>query len=536
MPSALPVIYTRIQDQTDAPSLGAGQDGYVLKWNNATSSFDAVAATGTGDFLADGTVPMTGDFQLAGNEITSTDGDSAHDLGRVTVGYDGTNADFAAFAHRDFMSGTAYAFCQGPTGSSFFNAPTGQAISLRINNVEKVNLSALTLELNALAIDSDDADTLCNLGRASVGYSGFGDDASFGHRDYFTSTGYAVRQNQNGTTFINAASGQTLALRVGNLSTVNIDSSNMDMLANTLASNDADSAHDLGRVTVGYDGTNADRAIFAHRDHATSAAAAFAQLSSGSAEINAPTGQTIQFSINGSDVVRINSSGNLGVGTTSPDRLLHIEDSTVASAPYETNVQAIFERNGDAGIQIVSTATTNSSIFFGDAGDSNAGEVRYDHANDRFVFRVGGADLYAFDSNLLHPNFDNVVDLGHSGARHDDIYATNGTIQTSDANDKKAIADSRLGLDFVNRLHPVSYQWRRGSNPKKQGSDLPDRTHYGLIAQDVKATLDEVGISTDNFAGYIDGGERLGLRYTEFIAPMIRAIQELSARVEALEV
>ena len=56
------------------------------------------------------------------------------------------------------------------------------------------------------------------------------------------------------------------------------------------------------------------------------------------------------------------------------------------------------------------------------------------------------------------------------------------------------------------------------------------RTHYGLIAQQVKAVLGD-----KDFAGYIDDaatGEK-GLRYTEFLGPMIKAIQELNAKVEA---
>jgi hypothetical protein len=64
------------------------------------------------------------------------------------------------------------------------------------------------------------------------------------------------------------------------------------------------------------------------------------------------------------------------------------------------------------------------------------------------------------------------------------------------------------------------------------------RTHYGLLAQDVKAALDKAGAG--DFGGYIktdlnNPESEEGLRYDQFIAPLIRAVQELSARVEALE-
>ena len=65
------------------------------------------------------------------------------------------------------------------------------------------------------------------------------------------------------------------------------------------------------------------------------------------------------------------------------------------------------------------------------------------------------------------------------------------------------------------------------------------RKHYGLIAQDVKVVLDDMGISTTDFAGYMaaDPIEHtdLGLRYEEFISPIIKAIQELSSKVDRLE-
>jgi trimeric autotransporter adhesin len=66
------------------------------------------------------------------------------------------------------------------------------------------------------------------------------------------------------------------------------------------------------------------------------------------------------------------------------------------------------------------------------------------------------------------------------------------------------------------------------------------RKHAGLIAQEVKAALDRLGIDTTDFAGFVDanvngGPDRLMLRYLEFIPPLIKAVQELSARIETLE-
>ena len=132
---------------------------------------------------------------------------------------------------------------------------------------------------------------------------------------------------------------------------------------------------------------------------------------------------------------------------------------------------------------------------------------------------------------------DDAISFGTGSARYDNIYATNGTIQTSDANDKSNIANADLGLNFVSQLTPRKYTLTDGDS---------NRTHYGLIAQEVKTVLDNNNINTSDFAPYIKGeildtnnqgtGEyKYGLRYTELISILIKSIQELEQRVKNLE-
>jgi hypothetical protein len=146
---------------------------------------------------------------------------------------------------------------------------------------------------------------------------------------------------------------------------------------------------------------------------------------------------------------------------------------------------------------------------------------------------TGGVTLIA----PLRPEIDNAVTLGDSTARWSTIWAATGTIQTSDARQKTDIAPSDLGLDFILALEPVRYRWRVGGN--EGGVARPGRrTHYGLLAQQVKTVLDSLGCV--DFAGYVkadpaDPESEEGLRYDAFIAPLIAAIQVLAQRVEALE-
>lgn len=60
------------------------------------------------------------------------------------------------------------------------------------------------------------------------------------------------------------------------------------------------------------------------------------------------------------------------------------------------------------------------------------------------------------------------------------------------------------------------------------------RTHYGFIAQEVKELVDKLGIS--DFGGYVEGEDgKLGLRYSEFIAPIVATLQNIITRIELLE-
>jgi hypothetical protein len=70
------------------------------------------------------------------------------------------------------------------------------------------------------------------------------------------------------------------------------------------------------------------------------------------------------------------------------------------------------------------------------------------------------------------------------------------------------------------------------------GTTAGTRTHYGLIAQEVKAALDALLVPSFAGWGLADPGDAEStqhLRYDEFIGPLIKAVQELAARVTALE-
>ena len=113
--------------------------------------------------------------------------------------------------------------------------------------------------------------------------------------------------------------------------------------------------------------------------------------------------------------------------------------------------------------------------------------------------------------------------------------------RTSDERKKTDITDATLGLDFVNDLSTKTFKWKRSQDIPNTLNDYDanvnhmdtDVTMHGMLAQDVKAALDTAGVTT--FGGWqerSDGSQCLSQEM--FIYPLIKAMQELSAKNDAL--
>jgi trimeric autotransporter adhesin len=110
---------------------------------------------------------------------------------------------------------------------------------------------------------------------------------------------------------------------------------------------------------------------------------------------------------------------------------------------------------------------------------------------------------------------------------------------SSDERLKKNITDDSLGLTFINKLRPVTYNWKpfeeqpediRGTASNKKD----DRKYHGMIAQEVKQSLDDVGVNT--FTGWTENEEGVQMISEQmFVYPLIKAVQELSTQVDELK-
>ncbi|MFT5180092.1 MAG: hypothetical protein ACI9GH_000590 [Candidatus Paceibacteria bacterium] len=175
---------------------------------------------------------------------------------------------------------------------------------------------------------------------------------------------------------------------------------------------------------------------------------------------------------------------------------------------------------GTLGQVLVSQGTSTDPIWSeGGAFSSSGGYTTLNTSSDSVGIGTTTPSSILQVAGDITPSTDDLHNLGNATYRWDDIYATNGTIQTSDMRWKENVEDILYGLETINALRAVSYDW---INSPEDGSQL------GVIAQEVIEILPEVVNIGD------DDNTTLGIRYTGFIPVIIKAIQELSDQVEAL--
>jgi len=139
---------------------------------------------------------------------------------------------------------------------------------------------------------------------------------------------------------------------------------------------------------------------------------------------------------------------------------------------------------------------------------------------------------------------DNSVSLGNTS-----ISSIKGQVSFttySDRRIKKNIVDNELGLAFINKLHTVTYNLKNPADyPEaileerfKTGDESRPtdntKTQDGLIAQEVKAVLDELGVEWSGWSKNDSDGKQ-GIQYGALTVPLIKAIQEQQAQITELQ-
>lgn len=268
----------------------------------------------------------------------------------------------------------------------------------------------------------------------------------------------------------------------------------------------------------------------------------------------------------GFDTLALNTTGhhNTGVGTNALFQNTTGEYNTAigggalnqnTTGNYNTSAgyhALLNNTTGDSNTSIGSKALVNNTeggsntaigtngLFYNTTGNSNTAIGVNSLVNNETGTHNTAVGVNAGGSNTTYNNItclgynaqvtgDNQVQLGDTSTS---VYAYSSLNVRSDKRDKKDIENTDLGLDFIKKLRPVKYKWNF-----RNGEYEGKRYHQGLIAQEVKEVIDDM--KTD-FAGYqdhkVNGGEDvLSLAYGEFIAPLIKAIQEQQVMIDDLK-
>lgn len=286
---------------------------------------------------------------------------------------------------------------------------------------------------------------------------------------------------------------------------------------------------------------------------------------------NSTAGSTISFT----QAMTLDASGNLGVGTTSPGNFSGTVKLVVGSAATTTTAGAVTVYSGTA---------TYGGLYFADGtvGDQlYRGAVEYNHSTDALLLYSAGAEraritaggyfkasdagtynnstgayhelrqtandtcayISATNASMAYNVIAAVATRGASSAfnflscaansvdqfyvRGDGVvYAQNTTIQSiSDARLKENVRDASEGLNVINALRSVRYDWKEGF-----GNNRKDQ--LGFIAQEVEAVFPDA-VSEWKAKEGEEAYKTVGP--AALIPVLVKAIQELSAKVSALE-
>lgn len=353
-----------------------------------------------------------------------------------------------------------------------------------------------------------------------------------------------------------------------------LDSSGNVGIGTTAPSNQLSvGGNNTATISLDWTGDNAAKAWFS------------ANHSTGEVRHAAVTNYFPTFYSNNSERMRIDLSGNVGIGTNAPQNKLDVNGSVnigaalltgtgvstgdaqielggnrtgngasyidwhaTAGADYELRLARYGGANG--GVDFLNTGTGNFSIGqmgaaplllltsgserarIDSSGNLLVGKTAVTLANNGFAAQPNGYISCSMAETTAAADTLNVYSTGASAYRFyvtmgGAIYATSTTITAiSDIRLKENVRELDAGLDVILALKPRRFDWKEG-----KGKDVKD--DMGFIAQEVEEVLP--ALIGDWKAGEGEPDDLKSVKAGDLIPVLVKAIQELTARVAQLE-
>lgn len=190
---------------------------------------------------------------------------------------------------------------------------------------------------------------------------------------------------------------------------------------------------------------------------------------------------------------------------------------------YNSGIRATINASG-----LFSLSGPSAGVVFGSRSAGNDFEVFATGATWRVANLAAGNVPFIIDSTYIGTGFDAGLSSGTAGARWTEVYAVNGTIQTSDATAKTVVGDpEQLLLDAILAVPIRMYRWNDAIATK---GEAEARIHCGVLAQEVRDAIASKGLDPRAYGLFCqdqmpDGSIRYGLRYDQFDRLRLEAVR-----------
>jgi hypothetical protein len=260
-----------------------------------------------------------------------------------------------------------------------------------------------------------------------------------------------------------------------------------------------------------------------------------------------PAADTIAFTEGGVESMRIDSSGNVGIGTSSPSEKLEINNGNLAVGNAGSNFSMKVSRTGANASSVVVGAFTNEpdiqwtytgsgALRFTDS-TASAERMRIDSSGNLLVgtttaqapitaVSASSSAVLSLDrTSNIDANLRDMVQFRRSVTSVGTISCSNTATAYNTSSDyrlKENIAPMTGALAKVSALKPVTYNWK-----------LDGSVSEGFIAHELQAIVPDC-VSGEKDAVDEDGNPKYqGIDTSFLVATLTAAIQELNAKVEA---
>ena len=268
--------------------------------------------------------------------------------------------------------------------------------------------------------------------------------------------------------------------------------------------------------------------------------------------------------------MRLTREGNVGISTSVPDNTLHVHKASAGSVTARADAPLVVENNDHCYIQLLSPNSVECGLYMGDVDDNDVGAIGYSHSSNSMYFRTNATNQMSINSagsltvgsgaettegtaqmtvegngfrgyhwldgtayyigqNSAYRDLRMYCGSEAAGVNLDNAQTSWGTY--SDERLKFDVENIENATDILSDLRCVKYRL-------KNVDDEDSKKKIGIVAQDLVGKVDEIIDFTKKptkEGEEVDETEYMSVRYTELIPILIKSIQELSAKVTALE-